>query len=232
MHYVPSSEVFPTRLPYFIKDWHLFEPVRLDRVAKRLRAATDLHNILIAQTAGTPRIPISTCPIQSPHSFEFILPGGVHAERRSFHSTPAGTLFTHRETHHGSSIELHTLYIALYLYSFVAFLQCILRRGCRGRWACQAHIHGGDVQRGGAHRTPLCHVLRPMVSEQLPSFFQMTLVTCLGSNLELSFKPPIWTENGKPCLLLLQLTGTVASKLVSTQASRLHNPFPLASRCG
>lgn len=125
---------------------------------------------LFACTAGITVISICMYPIHCLHSSKLRLPGGVHVESRSFH-TSRDTVHPRREIHHGLSTALHILYVVFYLF-FVTVCQCILRRWCRRRWACQAHVHGGDVQRGGAHCTPLCHVLRPMVSEQLvPKFF-------------------------------------------------------------
>ena len=78
----------------------------------------------------------------------------------------------HTHPHHGSCTEPHSGVVVVYLFSLAAFLRCVLRHGRRRRWTRQALIHGGDVQRGGAHRSTLCHVLRPVVSEQSPSFSQ------------------------------------------------------------
>lgn len=107
------------------------------------------------------------------------------------------------EIHHGLSTELHTIYVVFYLF-FVTVCKCVLRRWCR-RWACQAHVHGGDVQRSGAHGTPLCYVLRPMVSEQLmlvTKFFKTTLNEWTGNNICLS---STYTENRKQWLLRVRL---------------------------
>ena len=175
------------------------------------------------------------CPIRSSHSLKPRLSGGVDAESRFSHYCSGGdTVDPPREIHHGLNAEFCTFYYVLYLCFYVSFLQCILRRGCRGRWACQAHVHGGHVQRGSAHRTPLCHVLRPVVSERTVTKFFFSKRRWINGLARTFLGYPRYVHihrKRKACLLQLELSGALASDLVSTQANLLHSPTLLVN-CG
>lgn len=109
-----------------------------------------------------------TCSVEVPPlKFKTVDSGGALT------STPGGSVFfSHQQgrcsptgIHHGLSTESYTVRIVFNLF-FVTVRLRALRRRCR-RWARKAHVHGGDVQRGCAQHTPLCHVLRPVVSERV-----------------------------------------------------------------
>lgn len=138
----PVKSLFPNRLPYFLSEWHLLEPVRLDRVAKRSRAAADLHKILFASTAALTGIPICMCPIHSPHS-TLKLPEG-RARRES--------VFSHHQGHcsptdrdspwpqhwiaHHSCCVLFIFRFCLQLYFATPMQRKMNMPSTRTRWRC------------------------------------------------------------------------------------------------
>lgn len=201
IHILPLESVIPHRLSHFFVKWHLFEPVTSDRVAKRLRAATDLHNTVIRCPYAAVVSSILEHPIQVWHSLSQRLPEG-RARRKSVLSHQQG----HRsaaEIHHGFISAPHTRFVAFYSLVVTA-CWCFMRPWSRRRWACQAHVHGGYVQRGGAHCTPLCHVLRSMVSKRSLSFsfFTQWVKQILQKYIYYVFYILITTENTKAFLIL------------------------------
>lgn len=142
------------------------------KVGKCQLAFADLQNTRFPRAAALTALPIDmyvyismalpVCqrPVRSPSE------GACTSGVALFHSSRE-PVQPPRETRHGLCTELHTLHVAFYIF-IVAVYRRVLRRRCRRRWTRQAHVHGGHVQRGGAHCPPLCHVLRPVVSEELP----------------------------------------------------------------
>lgn len=141
--------------------------VWLDRVAKRLRSATDLHNILIAYPGGSTGISICTRPIQSSHSTEWSRPEG----RARSHSTPflfstvrpAGTPQPPTERERERDPQWLQHWIARPVSSFVFMLSRCFSPVCRAtrtqkkmstqstrtRWRC-------STRRCPPHRTLSC----------------------------------------------------------------------------
>lgn len=157
IHILPLESVIPRRLSHFFVKWHLFEPVTSARVAKRLRAATDLHNTVIRCPYAAVVSSILEHPIQVWHSESESARGACSQKVSPF--TPAGTPFSCRDSPWLHLCTAHPFCCVLFTcrYCLLVFYATLKQKkmnmpSTRTRWIC-------STRRCPLHPTLSCFTL-------------------------------------------------------------------------